>query len=201
MCQLFETIKVRQNILQNIEAHNERVNYSRSFLFQSAEVWNLSKLITVPDLDPQIIYRCRFLYSRTIDQIGFFPYIPRMIRKLIIARADDIDYSFKYANRNALNNLRNIMAPEHDSDILIVKNGYITDTSFSNIIFFDGVKWYTSSTALLNGTKRALYLKNRIIQECSITPADLHMFKKARLINAMLDLEDGNDIAIENIII
>jgi len=200
MCQLLETIKVKQNTLQHLKFHTNRVNYSRSFLFQSVDNWDLSQLIDVPELDPDGIYRCRFLYSRVVEKIEFLPYIPRIIQKLFLVRNETLDYSFKYANRDAIDRLKSTYAPEQDSDILIVKDGFVTDTSFSNIVFFDGRQWFTPATPLLKGTKRAWYLKNRTISERLITPVDLHNYQKARLLNAMLDLEDGEDIRIENIL-
>jgi hypothetical protein len=43
-------------------------------------------------------------------------------------------------------------------------------------------------------------LAKRIIQEDDLRPADLKYFKKARLINAMLDFKTSPDIEIKNII-
>jgi 4-amino-4-deoxychorismate lyase len=199
MCQLLETIKVKQNALQNLKFHNERVNTSRGLLFQSADKWDLSELITMPELDPGMIFRCRFLYSREVENIEFLTYNPRIIQKLFLVSVAALDYSFKYANRDAFDRLKSSYAPTPDSDILIVKNGLVTDTSFSNIAFFDGRQWFTPDSPLLKGTKRAYYLKNRIISECLITLDDIYKYQKARLLNAMLDLEDGEDIRIENI--
>jgi 4-amino-4-deoxychorismate lyase len=201
MCQLLETIKVRQNSLQHVEFHNERVNYSRSYLFESIDNWDLLKLISVPGLDPGRIYRCRFLYSRVVEKIEFLPYAPRIIQKLFFVTVEDLDYSFKYANRDAIDRLKSTYATEPNSDILIVKNGLVTDTSFSNIVFYDGSNWYTPDSPLLKGTKRAWYLQQGILLEKKITLADIPKYQKARLINAMMDLVDGDDIAIKDIII
>ena len=200
MCQLLETIKVKDNRLQNLDYHNFRVNYSRRALFHARDKWDLSQLIAIPSLEPSTLYRCRFLYSIVIDHVEFLPYSPRLIQKLYLVRADDLDYAFKYADRTMLEKLRNNITQEANADILIVKDGFVTDTSFSNIAFFDGSAWVTSATPLLKGTKRAYYLQNGVIREESITAGDISKFKKARLINAMLDLETGTDIDVENII-
>ena len=200
MCQLLETIKVRQNMLQHVSFHNERVNYSRASLFKAVEPWNLSELITIPALNADLIYRCRFLYSHAVEHVEFIPYTPRIIQKLLLVYVENLDYSFKYANRDALDKLKSSAAAGDNADILIVKNGLITDTSFSNIAFFDGSKWYTPDSPLLKGTKRALYLNSGMLTARRIKPEDLPIYQKARLINAMLDLEDGNDISMENII-
>ena len=85
------------------------------------------------------------------------------------------------------------------SEILILKNGLITDVSFANIAFYDGKGWYTPDSPLLKGTKRAYYIEKGLLIEKRISPADLPKYQKARLINAMLDLEDSHDILIGNI--
>jgi 4-amino-4-deoxychorismate lyase len=200
MCQLLETIKVKQNKLQNISFHNNRVNYSRSVIFKSADQWDLSALIKMPELDQEIIYKCRFLYSRGMEKVEFLPYAPHIIQKLFLISVEELDYSFKFANRDAFDRLKKITVTERDSDILIVKNDLITDTSFANIAFYDGNHWYTPDSPLLKGTKRAFYLEKGMLSEKKITPADLPCYQKARLLNAMLDIEDGEDIRIENII-
>jgi len=199
MCQLLETIKVRQNRLQNLDYHSDRVNSSRKALFHSTDRWDLSQFITVPDLDPDKTYRCRFLYSRNVEQTEFLPYTPRIIKKLLLIYADQLDYAFKYANREALEAIKQFAAQEQDTDVLIVKNGLITDTSFSNIVFFNGTHWVTPALPLLNGTKRAYYLNKGLLTAQHIAPADLEKFEYARLINAMMDLEESPDIPIRNI--
>jgi 4-amino-4-deoxychorismate lyase len=199
MCQLLETIKIKRNQLQQLIYHNHRVNYSRSALFQFGDTWDLKEIIKLPVLNPEITYRCRFLYSTVVEQVEFIPYAPRIIQKLFLVCADELAYNFKFANRSALENLKEKHATENNSDILIVKNGLVTDVSYANIAFYDGTRWYTPDSPLLKGTKRALYLERGILTEKKITPADLPKYQKARLINAMIDLETGNDITIDNI--
>jgi 4-amino-4-deoxychorismate lyase len=73
-------------------------------------------------------------------------------------------------------------------EIILVKNGLITDTSYSNLAFFDGVQWYTPEHPLLNGVRRQALLKQKRVREKRITPDELGSFVKLSLINAMLDL-------------
>jgi 4-amino-4-deoxychorismate lyase len=84
-------------------------------------------------------------------------------------------------------------------EILIVKNGLVTDTSFSNIVFYDGSDWITPDPPLLKGTKRTRYLRDGEIRTMKIRSSDISHFEKARLINAMLDLDDSADIHIRDI--
>jgi 4-amino-4-deoxychorismate lyase len=200
MCQLLETIKVKGNRLQHTGYHNNRVNASRLALFGSTRQWDLSEIIRIPELDPAITYRCRFLYAEEPGKTEFIPYVKRVVRKLYAIDCGNLEYSFKYADRSAFDKLKaGIPDPEH-SDILLVKEGLITDTSFSNIILWDGATWYTPAVPLLKGTKREYYLDNKIIFGREIRIKDLHLYKSARLINAMLDIDDGEDIPVGNII-
>ncbi len=199
MCQLFETVRVKNNALQHIAFHNNRVNHALKHLFQIHEQWDLSEMIEIPELDPNVIYRCRFNYSRKVMGVEFIPYAPRVVRKLYLVDCGNMDYSFKYSDRSALEKLKENIPEPDISDVLLVKRGLITDTTFSNIVFFDGYNWYTPATPLLKGTRREFYIRNQTIRPCDISVSDLFKYTKARLINAMLDLEGGNDILVENL--
>ena len=63
-----------------------------------------------------------------------------------------------------------------------------------------GPSWVTPDSPLLPGTKRRVYLDLQIIHEKKIETADLKGFSHARLINAMIDLNDSADIPVDNII-
>jgi 4-amino-4-deoxychorismate lyase len=94
----------------------------------------------------------------------------------------DIEYSYKYADRTKLNALKD----ERFDEIIIVKNGLITDTTISNLAFFDGEKWLTPKTPLLKGTKREELLKKGSLIIKDITPQDIKIFSKIAMINAVL---------------
>ena len=68
-----------------------------------------------------------------------------------------ICYSLKLTDRSQINRL--LKQKGNYDDILIVKNGFITDTSISNIIFYNGSKWITPAAPLLKGTCRDKLLK------------------------------------------
>ena len=197
MCQLLETIKVYQNRLELIQYHEDRINRSRKLLFGLNERWNLSEMIKVPVLDPDRVYKCRFLYRTEPEKIEFIPYIRKEVKKLYAIDCDDLDYSFKYSDRRSLDSLRSQIPDPLRADILIIKKGCITDTSFANIVLWDGNMWYTPEFPLLAGTKRQYYIDNGVIVAKPVKWCDLHHYKKACLINSMLDLEESTDIPVE----
>ena len=191
MYQFFETIKLRNGNFCNLRYHSERMNDARKIYFNSEEKINLDLILKVPKNCKSGIFKCKVEYENTITKIEIIPYKIREIKTLQIIHDNEITYKFKRSDRSCFEKLKcNSTADE----ILIVKNGFITETSFSNIIFFDGANWITPSTPLLEGTKRKELLEKKIIFEQEIKLADLKKFSKARLINAMIDIDDGNEI-------
>ena len=179
MSLLFETIRLQDGVLHNLEYHNERLNHSRKSLYKSTDTFDLEQVIQIPSTCKKGLFKCRVSYSREIKTIEFELYVPHVVKSLRMIEANTILYNF--------------------DEILIIKNGFVTDTSYSNIIFFDGTKWVTPSTPLLHGTMRSFLLKNEIISEMKIKVPDMKQFQKARLINAMNPFESCKDIKIEKI--
>jgi 4-amino-4-deoxychorismate lyase len=93
------------------------------------------------------------------------PYRPAVVRTLKVVHADDIDYSLKYLDRTCLTGLIDRGVAD---DVLIVKNGFVTDTSYSNIVFTDGLRWIMPDTPLLRGTMREKLLIEGTIREKKI---------------------------------
>ncbi len=198
MSLLFETIRMQDGALQNLEYHNSRLNHSRKELFDISESIDLEQLIQIPSACKHGLYKCKVIYGKKeIKRFEFEVYQPRVLKSLRLIEDNRISYKYKYTNRGSLNQL--LTKRERFDEILIIKKGFITDTSYSNIIFFDGTQWLTPSTPLLRGTMRSFLLENKLISEAEIRVADLKLFKKARLINAMNPLEPGKDIKIEKI--
>jgi 4-amino-4-deoxychorismate lyase len=158
---------------------------------------NLEQIIKIPATCKTGLYKCRVVYSKEVKNIEFELYLPHAVKSLRLIEDNQISYNYKYTNRGSLNTL--LTKRERFDEILIVKKGFITDTSYSNIIFFDGTQWYTPSTPLLHGTMRSFLLEKNLITERPIKVIDLKSFQKARLINAMNPIEAGKDIKIEKI--
>lgn len=161
--------------------------------------------LEIPDFNDTIIpedkrrgnVKCRYLYNIHKGEIEFADYTPRTIHTLRLVEDNQIDYHLKYADRQNLNNLRARRGT--CDDILIVKNGEITDTSYSNVVLFDGCRYIIPRAYLLNGTRRRQLLSNGTATEALITPDDLHRFQCLYLINAMLDIKNNICIEIKNI--
>ena len=198
MSQFIETLKILDGEPMNLFWHNKRLAKARRENYGIEEPLNLVDFIRVPDEFQSGTVKCRIFYSEAITEITFHPHIPRNVTTLKMVVDDQIDYAFKYADRRRLEILLR-KQPDKNGDILIIKNGFVTDTSYSNIVFHDGSRWVTPDTPLLAGTQRDKLIHEGIITEASITPDDLNRFKKARLINSLLEF-DGEDIDIDQIV-
>jgi 4-amino-4-deoxychorismate lyase len=198
MCPLLETIRCESGVLQNLLQHQERLDNSQKALFSSFQNISL-KILTVPEEFKNGLFKCRVIYSESIESVEFLPYQLPKIQSLKLVVNDEIEYRHKFADRS---DIQKMFETRGDADdILIVKYGQITDTSYANIIFFDGKNWLTPEWPLLLGVQRAkLLFSEKKIMQANIIPADLPKFSKARLINAMIRFEDEVDLNIGSII-
>jgi len=196
MCQLFETIRIIGREPQNLGLHEERMNRSRRQLFGNNDLLKLSDYITVPDADKDSITRCRVIYDKSVSSIEFSPYIPANIKTLKIVNAGTLTYDHKYLDRSRLTALIDKRTAD---DILIIKDGCVTDVSYANIVFTDGERWITPDTPLLHGTMRELLLRKGVIKMDKITINEISLFTHFKLINAMLGF-DAPLLPVSNIV-
>ena len=191
-----EVIKVLDGTFHNLSLHKERMKRTSETFYQCSINTSLEK-IEVPKEFEHGLVKCRISYSNKIETIEYSHYNFRNIKRLRLIKSDTIDYSFKYEDREKLNSL--LDQKEDCDDILIIKNGFITDTSFSNVVLENESGLYTPSTYLLAGTKRSKLLNNGVIKEIKIQEEDLKNYSKLYLINAMIDIEDDVSIDISSI--
>ena len=166
-------------------------------LFPDAKKIDLANEIPIPENCKSGIFKMRILYGQTIEKIEIEPYVFRSIQSLKVVHHESIDYHLKYTDRQILQEL---FAKRGDcDDIIIVKNGLVTDSFAANLLFFDGEKWFTSDSPLLKGTKRQLLIDNGIISEKEITEEGIRSYQKVGLINAMIDFEEMPVVNLEQI--
>ncbi len=184
-----EAIKVCDGVFYNPGGHQARVSRTAMHFFSRNIKLDLTPEMIPPNLCAGLV-KCRVVYGRQgVESVEFAPYTFRTIRSVAIVHDNTIDYTYKSTDRNRLNAL---LTASGCDEIIIVKNGLITDTSSANLVLEDASgALYTPSTPLLAGTKRALLLERGVITEHEIRPEDLISAVKIHLINAMIDLEDG----------
>jgi 4-amino-4-deoxychorismate lyase len=181
---LIETIRYENGRFHNLSYHQARMQKSRHALFEKKEPVNLEKLLTAPTEHTSTV-RCRITYAEEIERIEYFPYRPKQIRQLYIVPAA-IDYPYKFANRDAFKSLFEHY-PDAD-EIIVEKEGLLTDATIANIALFRDGKWYTPASPLLEGTMRAKLLDEGKLHLQDIPTSSLHTYTHVALINAMIGL-------------
>ena len=191
-----ETICIKNGVAVSLEAHAERMRQTADrFGFSAPGLPCIESLLPGSLRDKKV--KCSIGYRETIRTVGFVAYTPKVIRSLVLVEGDGLDYPFKYSDRGRLEALSN---PERGDEALIVQNGCITDTTYSNVVFRKNGEFFTPGTYLLNGTKRQRLLRNSIIKEADITVDNLHEYEHVYLINSMLDIEDGVGCPMKSIL-
>jgi len=187
---LLETIKIEDGEVYNLSYHQQRCNRTRKALFNSTDMLHLIECIEVPKKG---LYRCRILYAKTLHSVEYIAYSPKDIHSLKIVKSD-INYNFKYADRDTFTDL---LTEHNDVDeILIEKDGYLTDTTIANIAFYAEGVWYTPTTPLLKGTMRQKLLDDGFLQERNIKKEDLNQYTQVALMNAMIGFKILNHFNI-----
>lgn len=187
MCRFIETIRIENKQLQHVEAHIRRMAETQRHFFGLNQRLDLTSLISMPASMDLSVHKCRILYDAQIREVSITPYVPKLLKKLKLISSDEVEYAFKFEDRSKFDEL--LAGKGVADEILLVKNGCITDTSYSNVTFYDGKNWYTPDTFLLNGTCRQRLLLQGKIHEMHITTENLHCFVGVKPINAMLNFE------------
>jgi len=198
MYPLIETIKIQNGTPMNLQSHQERLDDSYQKIYKSESGFILNDIISVPKEFTSGIVKLRFLYNRKSFKIEYQNYIKKKIKTLKIIHDNNIYYPLKFTDRSCLAQL--LKQKQNCDDILIIKNGMITDSSYTNIVFFDSKEWITPTTPLLQGTAITKLIKENKIKEKPIKLEDISKFKSFKLINAMIDFEEQKALDIKNII-
>jgi 4-amino-4-deoxychorismate lyase len=195
---LLETIKLQDGQLKNLSWHQRRMQASSLELWGCSVMWDLAEGIYVPETKIQGLYKVRVIYGPDIFRQQIIPYAPAKVTSLKLIYADHINYQHKYEDRIEIDKLKALR--ESCDDVLMVKDGLVTDTTYANVVFFDGQHWYTPKYPLLHGTQRQQLLFKGIIREADIRPQDLDDFSVARIINAMIEFDDSPSFPVSGII-
>ena len=185
-----ETVKIENGQIFNLSYHQTRFAKTQKDFFGIEHNLHLSNAINAPKKG---LYRCRILYNERIQNIEYIPYAGKEIHTLKIV-SSNLDYAYKYANREPLSALLETN-PEAD-EVIIEKNGFLTDTTIANIAFYDGGKWCTPLHPLLQGTTMTRLLDQGFLHPKEITKEMLPNYTHVALMNAMIGFKIIKNINI-----
>lgn len=174
---LIETIKIVDGKCQNLEYHSHRAGF----------------LIEQPPIADSFMHgvvKWRIVYHNdSIVEQSMSHYSLPKITSLRVVESDEIEYARKYEDRSGIASL--LQQRKECDDIIIVRRGLVSDSSFCNLVFENSEGLFTPSTPLLKGTKRQMLLNKGVIAEREIAASDIKKYDNVRLINAMIELNDN----------
>ncbi len=195
MYPLLESIRVMDGNPQGLYWHQLRMETScREFLGSSLE-FRLDEILKVQQSYRDGLVKARVTYNAADFSVSFEHYRPKKVRSLKLVWADELDYAFKYQDRTQID--RYYATRGRCDDVLFVKNGLITDSSYANILLYDGKQWHTPRYPLLAGTERAQILYRNAVKLTDIRPEELPLYQGFQLINAMMPFSPGNISSLE----
>ena len=184
-----ETIRIQDGHAHHVADHIDRMR-------RTALHFSFSTPALPADLDALVphdlrtgIVRCRIVYGHTLREITFTPYRRRRLERLIAVDAGAMDYAFKYADRSPLARPQ-IPLTEAD-ELLFVRGGCVTDTSYTNLILRRGDELVTPDTFLLDGTCRRRLLRTAQVRTAQVRLSDLPAYDELLLVNAMMPLDEA----------
>jgi len=187
MSQFIESIKIEDQEIFLLELHQKRMNNTFSHFGKEGSI-DIAKIFKELEHDEGGLYKLKITYDLNKNyRTQLIPYAISEIDDFQLVENNVYDYSFKFEDRKEFEKMIN---KAKASEIIIVKNNHITDTSFSNLLFLKGKDWFTPNTFLLNGVQRTHLLKNKKIKEAEITLQSIKEYSHFQLINAMNDFDD-----------
>jgi 4-amino-4-deoxychorismate lyase len=182
MYPFLETICAEFGVPNNLDFHQERLDRTLYHFHAVAKI-NIKELLEPIDIETAPKTKIRMVYNlegkHVITQEA---YQKRQIANIKLVDIGNRAYDFKYADRKWIYAL---LEEAGSDEIIMVKDGLVTDSSIANLAFFNGAQWVTPERPLLEGTRRAALLAKGVIHPATIPATELHGFRNVKCINAM----------------
>ena len=181
-----ESIRIYKNKPCLIKYHNLRLNNTIKHHFGNNTPYiNISDYLSTDELNPNLEYKCRVIYSTSVISVEYEKYNRKIIKTIKAVFANKpIDYSYKKVLRPELDKL--FEQRGNADEIMIIDNkGFITDAYYYNYVFEKESKFYTPETNLLPGVMRSSLIdKNKILLK-NFHSTEIKSFERIHLINAL----------------
>ena len=196
---LLETIRWADGQFAHLERHQSRLDDSQKAVFgHQVSVIDLQMTLAESmanyDFGKQVM-KCRVIYGRKLERIEFVPYRKKTIVHLQCIYIDAHKELHKWEDRSCYQVL---LAQKGNADeILIIRDGNVTDISYANVALYDGLTWWTPAQPFLKGVTLTRLLETGVLQPKFIHVNDLSEYQKIRIFNAMIPWESALDVDID----
>ncbi len=178
-----ETIRLEDGQVRHADYHQHRLDETRRRYFPMAAPLRLTDHLPVTSLTGRA--KWRLVYGENIVTQSVTPYTLRPITSLRCVVEDGAMYPYKSTDREVLD--RCFSHRDTADEVLIIRNGLLTDTSIANIALGSPEgPWYTPLHPLLAGTCRARLIEAGRISVMPLTADDLERFSHLAIFNAMI---------------
>ncbi|HBT94523.1 MAG TPA: hypothetical protein DEB23_09850 [Chitinophagaceae bacterium] len=196
MYPLFETIRYKNGILENLSYHQIRINRTLGALGGNTSI-QLDEIHIEGDFEKDIVYKIKCLYNLEGScHIEKEIYHKKTIQTVSIHLAAQEEYQNKYTDRTWLNEA---LKKSGTDEIIIVQKNLVKDGNYANLVFFNGTEWHTPKHPLLLGTHRARLIDENKIIEKNITLSDIANYTSLKYVNAMMLWEESPEIEIRQL--
>jgi 4-amino-4-deoxychorismate lyase len=194
---LFESICVIDGEIQSPLWHEQRYKSAFHKSYNQLPKNSLLEGVLIPEKLKKGKVKLRISYNQFEKKIEGSKYTSKEIKTLQIIESNSINYSLKYKDRKNLDQL--FLKRNSCDDIIILKNGLVTDSSYGNLVFFKNEIGYTPEEPLLKGTRRAKLLHEKKILSKKISVTEIKEYEFCQVINALLDLNESDKIPVDKI--
>lgn len=188
----FETIKIENGIAKNLEYHQKRVDRTRRELFHLSDKLDLKEHLN--NLPQCGVYRVKIEYEKDFKSLTCREYEENREFNSFKIMHSKLTYHYKFSHREELNTLVN--QREECDDVIIVKNGLLTDTSIANIALQVNGVWLTPQNPLLCGVTRERLLEEGFLTCANLSINDLEKMEKFAIINSLLEFKIIQNVRI-----
>jgi 4-amino-4-deoxychorismate lyase len=195
MSQFFESIRVKDGIAENLGFHQTRVNKTLKAFDASIISIDLASIVQQLVLPAEGLIKLKISYDLNGNhQSAFTPYQYKQIQNFALVDIKGQSYNYKFSNRDWINEA---LIQSGKDEIVMHDGGLVKDCSYTNIVFYDGVNWFTPAAPLLEGTQRAKLINEGVIQPKALYVQDIPNFKQFKCINAMLNWDTAIEYEID----
>ena len=198
MSLFIETIQLIDGQPMRIDFHQARVDRSLNSFYGSHTHFDLQTCIDVPEPFRNGVAKCRVVYKKKVVDIHYGNYSEKRPKCIKLVESD-VRYAFKFADRMVFQELLE-SNPGYD-DVILTRNGLITDSTYCNLLFRKQGAWYTPEEPLLEGTRRASLLQSGLVRTAKIHKNDLDHYDALMLVNALLEFKAARALPISIIAI
>lgn len=185
MSLFIESIKYADNSFLRLDLHQQRINKVFEEYFPFEKPFQLTNIPLLHLYNKPGVFKCRIVFDTRVRNIELLPYKRKNISSLQLTYASIPVCTGKPENRLQLDEA--FSERKQCDDIIIVREGYLTDSYYANIALWDGKKWVTPTLPIIYGVQRQWLLNNHLIVEKQIHVNDIDQYSKIRLFNAMIE--------------